>query len=51
MPDYKELYYESQAKLADIEEDLKKMVLRIQNIMRESEEKVISDSENSQKSD
>ncbi|MBR1528912.1 MAG: hypothetical protein IJ642_06390 [Oscillospiraceae bacterium] len=51
MPDYKELYYESQAELADIEEKLKKMVLHIQMIMRKSEEKVISDGENSQKED
>ena len=51
MPDYKELFYESQAQLADIEEELKKMVLKIQTVMRESEEKVISDGENSQNSD
>ena len=46
MPDYKELYYESQAQLADIEEELKKMVLKIQAVMRASEEKVISENEN-----
>jgi len=51
MPDYKELFYESQAQLADIEEELKRMALKIQTIMRESEEKVISDGKNSQKAD
>ena len=51
MPDYKELFYESQAQLADIEEELKRLVLKIRAVMRESEEKIISenDGENSQK--
>jgi len=51
MPDYKELFYQSQAELADIEEELKRMVLKIQRVMREAEEEIISenDGENSQK--
>ncbi len=43
MPDYKELYYESQARLADLEEELKRLVLKIQSVMRESEEKILED--------
>ena len=31
MPDYKELFYQSQAELADIEEELKRIVLKIKN--------------------
>jgi|GEM_PF-1441147 len=51
MPDYKELFYHSQAELADIEEELKKLVLRIQSVMRKAEEEIISENngENSQK--
>ena len=51
MPDYKELFYESQAELADIAEELKRLVLKIESNMRIAEEKVISedDSEDSQK--
>ena len=51
MPDCKELFYESQAQLADLEEELKRMALKIQTIMREVEEKVISGGKNSQKAD
>jgi len=43
MPDYKKLYYQSQAQLADIADMLKKIVLNIQQDMRESENLVISD--------
>ncbi|MBR0485130.1 MAG: hypothetical protein IJJ69_10170 [Oscillospiraceae bacterium] len=51
MSDYKELFYQSQAELADIEEKLKRIVLKIQRVMREAEEEIISenDSDNSQK--
>ena len=51
MPDYKELFYQSQSDLADIEEELKRMVLKIQRVMRKAEEEIISenDGENSQK--
>ena len=51
MPDYKELFYQSQAELADIAEELQKLVLKIQSNMRKAEEEIISenDSENSQK--
>lgn len=51
MIDYKELFYESQAELADIAEELKRLVLKIESSMRTAEEKVISEdnSENSQK--
>ena len=51
MIDYKELFYESQAELADIAEELKRLVLKIESSMRTAEEKVISedDCENSQK--
>ena len=51
MIDYKELFYESQAELADIAEELKRLVLKIESNMRIAEEKVISedDSEDSQK--
>ena len=45
MPDYKELFYESQAELANLEEKLKKIVLEIQSFMRDAEEKVISEEE------
>ena len=50
MPDYKELFYKSQAELADIAEELRQLVLKIESNMRTAEEKVISedDSENSQ---
>lgn len=43
MPDYKELFYESQAELADMEERLKQMILEIRSFMRRCEEKVISE--------
>lgn len=43
MPNYEELYYESQAKLADIEEELKALTLKVRRFMCESEEKVLSD--------
>lgn len=43
MPDYEKLYYESQARLADIAEELKMLTLKIHQIMRESEEKAIAD--------
>ncbi|MBR7085262.1 MAG: hypothetical protein IKI37_08820 [Oscillospiraceae bacterium] len=51
MPDYKELFYESQAELADIAEELKQLVLKIESNMRIAEEKVISEDngKNSQK--
>ena len=43
MPDYKELFYESQAELADMEERLKQMILEIRSFMRKCEEEVISE--------
>ena len=43
MPDYEKLFYESQAELADLEEQLKQMVLEIQSFMRSAEEKIISE--------
>ena len=46
MPDYEKLYYESQARLADLAEELRKMVLKIQSEMRKSEEKVIKEETN-----
>ena len=51
MPDYKELFYKSQAELADIAEELKQLVLKSESNMRIAEEKVISEdnSKNSQK--
>ncbi len=45
MPDYEKLFYESQAQLADIEEELRKLVLRIQSLMRQSEEQILSEDE------
>ena len=45
MIDYKELYYESQAKIADIIEKLEEMSQELKNFMQESEEKVISENE------
>jgi len=48
MPDYEKLFYESQAQLADIAEKLRKLVLKIQSNMRETEEKVISDGDDAQ---
>ena len=45
MPDYEKLFYESQAQLADIEEELRKLVLRIQSLMRRTEEQILSEDE------
>ena len=47
MPDYEKLFYESQAQLADIAEELEKLLLKIKKDMCIAEEKVISDENNS----
>ena len=39
MPDYEKLYYESQAQLAGLADELQRIVLKIQRQMAESEEK------------
>jgi len=43
MADYKELYYESQAKIADMIEKLEEMTEELKKLMRENEEKIISE--------
>lgn len=43
MPDYEKLFYESQAQLADIIDELKKLTLKAQMAMLDAEEKVISE--------
>lgn len=48
MPDYKKLYYESQAQLANVVDELRKLVFTIQQDMRDSEESIISDESNEQ---
>ena len=48
MPDYEKLYYESQAQLAELADELQRIVLKIQRQMAESEEKVLSETENEQ---
>ena len=45
MPDYEKLYYESQAQLAELADELQRIVLKIQRQMAESEEKVLSENE------
>ena len=44
---YKNLFYQSQAQLADMVEELERMILKIQINMLKTEEKVISDENNS----
>ena len=46
MPDYEKLFYESQAQLADIIDELKKLTLKVQDAMLDAEEKIISDESN-----
>ncbi|MCM1227239.1 MAG: hypothetical protein NC320_07420 [Clostridium sp.] len=43
MTDYKELFYKSQAKIADVIEELDGMSQLLKDFMNECEEKVISD--------
>ena len=47
MLDYEKLFYESQAQLADISDELRRLFLKIQSDMCEAEEKVISEEDNS----
>lgn len=47
MLDYEKLFYESQAQLADMIDELEKLILKIKQSMCETEEKVISDKDNS----
>ena len=52
MADYKELFYQSQALLADMEEELKGMLLLIRKEMQAMEEAIISeDVKNEQKTE
>ena len=53
MPDYKNLFYQSQAELVDIEEELEELIFKIRSAMRRVEEEVIVEEydENEQKSD
>ncbi|MDE5769926.1 MAG: hypothetical protein K2H29_10985 [Oscillospiraceae bacterium] len=46
MLDYEKLFYESQAQLADIIDELKKLTLKVQDAMLDVEEKIISDESN-----
>ena len=46
MSDYGNLFYESQAQLADIADELGRLVLKIQRDMCVAEEKIISDENN-----
>lgn len=48
MTDYEKLYYESQAQLANLADELKGMALDIQRMMRQSEEKILSENEDVQ---
>ncbi|MDE5737941.1 MAG: hypothetical protein K2H93_06225 [Oscillospiraceae bacterium] len=50
MPNYEKLFYESQAQLADIADELEKLALKIKQNMCEAEEKVISDEDDSNNS-
>lgn len=45
MADYKELYYESQAALADIANQLGEMMAKVQGLMRASEEQILDEAE------
>ena len=47
MLDYEKLFYESQAQLADIADELEKLALKIKQNMCEAEEKIISDGDDS----
>ena len=46
MPDYKELFYKSQAQLADIAEKLRELADEIEHKMQCTEEEIISGEEN-----
>ena len=45
MPNYKELFYQSQVNLADIIDELEKLTEKVKDAMLDAEEKVISDDE------
>ena len=45
MPDYKELFYQSQAQLADIAEKLKQLSDEIKHNMECAEEKILSETD------
>ncbi len=45
MPDYKELFYKSQAALADAIEAIEQLTDQLRDCMEECEEKVIAESE------
>lgn len=47
MLDYEKLFYESQAQLADMVDELEKLVSKIKQNMCEAEEKIISDEDDS----
>ena len=49
MPDYKQLFYRSQAEIADIIEQLSQLEERLKEHMLECEEKVVGDENNDSK--
>ena len=49
MPDYKELFYRSQAEIADITDILEKLEIRLKSFMAECEEIILDDSDDREK--
>ena len=43
MPDYEKLFYQSQARLADLIDELEKLTEKVKDAMLDAEEKIISD--------